>query len=615
MGLKGIWGKVLVVDVSNGSTEIIHLDDDFYFKHLGGRGISNYLLLKLTEKGYDPFSDESPIVISTGPLNLPGYPGGARCIIAGKSPLTGLIYESMAGGAFSWAIRGTGFDGIVIKGKSLDPIALIIDEGSIFVLKVPELKGKGTGYTEDFLKSKLGKSFQIASIGPAGEKGIYFSSIIHNYHRVFGRGGLGAVLGAKGIKAICVRGRKRPDIADSRRFKKIIKRVKEILKNHPYGERLRELGTGSGMEAMNSMGIIPTRYFSLTSFEGIEDISPRGLIRKGIMVDKKGCPSCPIKCIKVVRVPEMGIEEKWGGPEYETLVAFGSLIMNRDPKYISLIHKICNDIGIDTITTGGIVGMVIEAYENGILRKSDIGFEPRWGDPETPLKIIDLIMKGEKIGEVLAKGVKKASEILGIEDPVHVKGLEIPYQEPRGNVGMSISYATSFRGAVHTEGFRDTSHTEENSSPELGITSGMDIRDLKGKPEAVFKAENFRSFINSLVLCFFTVMITGPERNVLETVEAVNAVCGWDLNMEEAMRIGERNYMLGRIFMVREGIDGESDCLPKRFFKPSMDGRYIDERAFFKALKEYYRLRGFDEKGKPTEKKLKELSLDKNPDS
>ncbi len=607
--MKGIWGKVLLIDVGERKVGEFVLDEGFYEKHLGGRGLSNYLMLKLTKPGYHPFSPEAPLIFSTGPLNLPGFPGGARGIVCGKSPLTGILYESTAGGAFPWAIRGSGFDALVLLGVSQDWLVVVVDNGRVSFLDAEDLLGLGTGEVESLLKRRLGPSFQIVSIGGAAERGVLFSSLVHSYNRVFGRGGLGAVMASKRVKALCVRGKDFPKLYRLERYKELCRENKVILEEAPYGRRLKDLGTGSAMESMSKLGLIPTRYFQMTSFDGIGDISPRALRNRGLMVGKKGCPSCPVKCIKVVEVPELGVERIWGGPEYETLVAFGSLVMNRDPKTISFLHKFCNHHGIDTITAGSVVAMLFEAYEMGVVRKGDIGFEPRWGDGDALIEAVRMIVERKGIGEVLANGSRIAAKELGIQDPAEVKGLEVPFQEPRGNVGMSISYATSFRGAVHTEGFRDTVHAEEDSSPELGIVKAMDIREVRGKAGPVLVAENFRSFTNSLILCFFTVMHTGPLRNVKLILEAVEAVTGLSLTVEEALRIGERNYIMGRLFMVREGVLGDEDRLPERFFKPSLDGRFIDKGAFYRELKEYYRLRGYDERGVPKKEKLMDLSL------
>ncbi len=607
--MKGVWGRVLLIDVGKRKVEDFTLDEGFYEKHLGGRGISNYLMLKLTKPGYHPLSPEAPLIFSTGPLNLPGFPGGARGIVCGKSPLTGILYESTAGGALPWAIRGSGYDALVLTGMSQEWVVVVVDGGRVSFLDAKGLVGLGTGEVEGFLKEKLGPSFQVVSVGSAAEKGVFFSSLVHSYNRVFGRGGLGAVMASKRVKALCVRGRSFPGLHNLERYKELCRENKTILKEAPYGKRLRDLGTGSAMESMSKMGLIPTRYFQMTSFDGIGDISPKAFRSRGLMIGKKGCPSCPVKCIKVVEVPELGVESIWGGPEYETLVAFGSLVMNRDPKIISFLHKFCNYHGIDTITAGSVAAMLFEAYEMGVVKKGDVGFELKWGDGKALVELVKMIVGGKGIGKVLAKGSRFASKELGISDPAEVKGLEVPFQEPRGNVGMSISYATSFRGAVHTEGFRDTVHAGENSSPELGIVKAMDIREVKGKAGPVFVAENFRSFTNSLILCFFTVMHTGPIRNVNLILEAVEAVTGLSLTMEEALRVGERNYVMGRLFMIREGVLGGEDRLPERFFKPSLDGRFIDREAFYRELREYYRLRGYDEKGAPRMEKLKELSI------
>ncbi len=605
----GSWKRALFINLLEKSWEVVPIDDKVLENHLGGKGLSNLFLLLLTEPRYNPLSPEAPIVFATGPLNIPGYPGGARCVVSFKSPLTGSIYESYAGGTLPLSIRGAGYDVVVIRGALEKWGVVIVDGDKTVFMDAEELRGKNTGETEEFLKRKLGKDFSIVSIGPAGERMIPFSSAIHNFTRAFGRAGLGAVMGSKKLKAVCIRGKSFPKVKNPEALREIMKKNAKLIAGSDYGKRLKEFGTGSSMEEMNEKGLIPTKYYMMTSFSEIEKVTPRFMRKTGIMVGKNACPFCPAGCIKVVEVPELGVERTWGGPEYETLVSFGPLIMNSDVRKIAFAHKLCNSTGLDTITSGSLVGMVFEAFEAGKLKTSDVGFEARWGDADAAVKLLLSMINGSGIGPVLARGSREAGKLLDLDDPVHVKGLEIPYQEVRGNAGMALSYATSYRGAVHTEGFRDTFHTEENSSPELGIEEALNNFKIEGKAPYVVKGENFRSFVNSLVLCFLVVLISGSTRNIHTTLEAVSHATGLSVDIELAMEIGERNYMLGRIFMLREGIDPKEDKLPERFFRPSIDGRFIDKGKFEKELKAYYKERGFDENGKPLKKKLEKLGL------
>jgi len=378
-------------------------------------------------------------------------------------------------------------------------------------------------------------------------------------------------------------------------------------------------GTSGGPASMSALGLLPTRNFTEGTFPGYEKITSDSFHPK-YLAARKACSACTVACIKQLSVPYAPggpVVPAYGGPEYETLSAFGSLCENDAVEVIAAANQLCNSHGLDTISAGASVAFALECYEKGILTRSDVGLDLSWGDPASILGLLKRILAREGIGDMLAEGVRRAAAAIGRgaeQCALEVKGLEVPMHEPRGKQGLGISYAVAPRGATHMDGFHDTMVVRENSCPELGILEPFDRFTLLGKPPVVKRFEDWRAAINSLILCVFTTRETGPARSYGSIVEMTAAATGWDLSLEELLEIGDRNHTLTRCYAVREGIGDRDDRLPEKFSRPMTQGpsagRAISPEELRRALEEYYRVRGWDERGAPRWEALRELGLE-----
>jgi len=604
----GLFGFLLDVDLTKKSLDEYKIPGPYARKYLGGKGIASRILLD-EFKGGDALSHENVLIYMTGPLADMNVPGSGRHVVVTKSPLTGFYGEAYSGGFFGAELKMTGYDGMILRGRADEPVYLSILDGHAELHSAKDLWGKTTGDTEDRLKAKHGK-VKVSSIGPAGENLVLFAAIINDKNRANGRCGVGAVMGSKNLKAIAVRGNKKSRPEDEKKFSEARKEFAKSLTEPEAMRTFAKYGTSDGIESLNEKGILPTKNFKRGDFEGWMNITGEKL-HDTILADRDTCTACPVKCKRVVSGEFEGqkIEPGYGGPEYETVAAFGSLLLMDDLSFVSLANMKCNAYGLDTISTGNTIAFAIEAAEKGLLGDPSL----RWRAPSV-LNLIDDIANKEGTGKLLAEGVKRLSErIGGKEFAMHVKGLEMPMHEPRGKKALGISYATSPRGASHLEGLHDTM-IEKRTSPELGITEPMNRLDIEGKAFAAKQFEDARAFTNSLILCVFTVTLTGRHYNLNLVRDILNAATGSDIDAEEMLRIGERIYNLGRVFAVEQGLSRIDDDLPPRFKNEALQYgdrmEKISEEDLSKMIKEYYELRGWDENGRPTKERLEELGIE-----
>lgn len=608
---------ILLIDLNSGKISAEPLKPEISEKFLGGRGLAAHFLLEMTERGVDPLGPQNALLFMTGPLAGTIVPGSARFLVASKSPLTGVYGEALAGGYFAHQIKYAGYDGVIILGKSSKPVYIKINNEKVEICEASEIWGLTVLETETLIKKKIGEKYHIACIGPAGEKGILYASIMSDLTHAAGRTGLGAVMGSKNLKAIAVSGSRRVAVADDARLRSAVKDFRQKFMQDPHSLDLKRYGTGSRLDVYNELGILPTKNFKEGVFEFAAEISAVAISEK-ILLKKKSCPYCPIGCGKVVEVKEGpfgGVIPEYGGPHFETITSFGSLCFNRSMESIAMANQICNAYGLDTISMGNVVAFALECFEQGKIKQGDVGFPLRWGDPEAILRLIWLVLEKRGIGALLCNGVKKAAAELGAEElAVHVKGLEVAMHEPRGKKGLGICYATSPRGAVHTEGWQDTAFMSPNRAPLLGITDAYDRFSLLDKPKPVKIMEDFRSLINSLILCSSTARPSGQEHNLEEMVSIITAVTGMEFTLTKLLMIGERNYNAARLFSVREGISRKDDVLPHRFREPLLRGnsagKFFDTMEFDNTLSLYYQERGWTRNGIPSTPKLTELGLD-----
>jgi len=603
--MYGIFGRYLDVDLSVGAIQEYEIPTRWQELHLGGRGIAARVLLKELSGKEDPLSPENILIFATGPLQGTELLGAGRHLVMGISPKTGSVCGSYTGGYLGHELGRSGYDGILLRGTAAEPVYLTLIDGVAQIHPATDLWGKGTGKTETALKERHPGGC-VASIGIAGEKLVQMACIIHDRSRAAGRPGLGAVMGSKRLKAILVQGNEEKPLYDRERFKKERAQYAKLVLDDGM-KHFSKYGTAAGVTWLSEMGILPTRNFQEGVFDHAESIGGDKL-HDTILVGREGCTGCPIRCKRVVKTSfaKREVLPEFGGPEYETIAAFGSLCLNDNLDAICLANQLCNDYGIDTISAGVAIAFLMEASEKGLIDE-----EIPWGDGEAIVSLIDQIAQREGIGDRIACGLEAFADELGSDFHMTIKGMEIPMHEPRGKQGLGISYATSPRGATHLEGMHDTMLTAPTS--ELGVDHAYDRFTLTDKPGVTKTYEDLRSFENSLILCVFTVRETGEHYTLPQIRSLLEAATGIGLSPVKMLEIGERNYALLRLHAARAGYTMDGDGLPIRFSQPLSSGASADHpiraEAMRTAIEVYYQERGYDQLG-PTDKTLRRLDLE-----
>lgn len=605
--MQGAFGRYLDVDLTTGTLKDREIPEEWYSLHLGGRGLAARLMLDTVRPGTGAYSPDNALVFATGPFQGTGLAGAGRHVVMGVSPKTGSIADSYVGGFLGHELGRSGWDGIVIRGEAPEPMYLAMHDGRAELRSAEDLWGRSTGETDAELKRRH-PGVRVACIGPAGEKRVQMACIIHDVNRSAGRPGLGAVMGAKRLKAIAVAGHTEKPLADVETFRALRSGFAGDLRSNKGLKRLGELGTAGGVLSLSEQGILPTRNFREGVFEHAEAISGERMAET-ILVERETCTGCPVRCKRVVKTAFSGREvmPTYGGPEYETVAALGSLCGCQDLDAIALGNQLCNAYGLDTISAGVAVATLMEASEVGL-----VDAHVPWGDGETVVTWIERIAHREGLGDAIAEGLESWARSVGADFVMTIKGVEIPMHEPRGKVGLGISYATTPRGANHMEGTHDTLLASPDATPELGVTEPVDRFAVEGKADITLLYENLRSFTNSLVMCVFTTSMSGSHYNYPTIRQLVGAATGQQITVDDMLAIGARNYALLRLFASRCGRTAADDGLPQRFHEAlpagASSGRPIDRAAFAQELERYRALRGWEGDG-PTAHKLRELGL------
>ena len=626
--IKGYAGRILEVDLKNQTFELKPLDTGIARLYIGGKGYGARLLYDQTEAGIDALGPDNLLIFATGPLNGSVAPQTNRFAVVCKSPLTGGIGNATCGGSFALGMKKAGIDILVIKNQSDDPVRLEIDgdKDEVKFIDASDLWGKGTYETQQI----LGHKKYNAVIGPAGENLVLFAGIV-SQERIAGRTGTGAVMGSKGLKAITVQGSRKLEMEDPEAFKAYTKEVREIFKAHPMlGEKLKACGTGNIVNTANARNIIPTRNFARGHFEKAKTISGEYMADHILVGVKTSCIHCPVTCGRDVEVEKVG---KVKGPEYETLALMGSNLEIGDIKKVAEWNYLADDMGMDTISLGSVLGFTMELAERGML-KADLSF----GDPAGVSEMIKDIAHRSGLGNDLANGVKKMSEKYGGHDfAIHVKGLEISAYDPRGSYAQGVEYATTNRGGDHAQGAR---MYMESTGP---LT--INPHSLKLKVELPVMQQNLLCAINSMVLCMFSTygMIprqihelspnsvvyklavlafenSGPAlrlflkkrpktKPMLWFEKWLTFITGETFSTGHLQEIGARIFNLERMYNLREGLTGKDDTLPPRILhEPTFKGM-TSGHPLHKLLPRYYALRGWDRNGVPTRETLAELQV------
>jgi len=633
--LYGYAGKILRANLTNRSHSTDKLSDDEAKKFIGGKGIAIRILFNELRPKIDPLGPENKLVFAVGPFAATGIPLNSRWVVAGKSPETGIWADSYCGGTFAVQLRKAGYDALVVEGTSKDPVYVNIFDNDVEVRdashgpNASHLWGKMTLETELDIARDLGITNRrednpaVVNIGPAGENLVKFAAVMHTAHRAAGRAGLGAVMGSKKLKAIAVRGTKNVSTANPAKVREVMKEISTETLTNPNLVNFTKHGQVGFVGALNQLGMLPTKNFQQGTYEKYEAISGETMTQT-ILKSRNTCSQCAVNCKREVEVldgPYAPVKPEYGGPEYENDAALGSLLLIDDLKAISRENQLCNEYGLDTISTGVVIAWIMECVDRGIFSKEDTdGINATWGNAESALRFIEKIATREGVGDVLAEGVKVAAKRFGRGSEryaVEVKGLEIPMHEPRAKKGLGLSYATSPRGGCHMQAFHDPEFEAPNLAPEIGITLGLDRHDTsRNKVDIIRRSQDWVAITNSLLLC------TSPGWSGLNytrptfLTNAYDAVTGWDLTVDDMMRAGERINNLCRCFNVREGFTRKDDTLPARFTEDPLPdgpskGQRVTKEELQSMLDNYYDLRGWDiTTGIPTSARLKELGLE-----
>jgi aldehyde:ferredoxin oxidoreductase len=619
----GFNGRWLRVDLTSGNIRVEEVSEVVYREYLGGRGLAAYILFRELKPRIDPLSPENKLVFTTSVITGVPVPGVNRVLVASKSPLTNTYCESEAGGFFAPELKYAGFDVIVFEGRAEKPVYLWVKDGRAELRDATHLWGRLTKDTVEGIRKELDEPLaRVACIGPAGEKLVRFANIMFDHRYAAGRGGLGAVMGSKNLKAVVVRASRREvKFYDEKRIVELTRWFNENWRKQPGAVSRSTYGTPEIVTPLNNDGTLPTLNFRGGSFDKADALSGETL-NKTILVGKTGCFACPLRCkpdVKAGRPYET--DPAYGGPEYETIASFGSLCGVGDLNIISYANQICNSYGVDTISAGVVIAFTMELFEKGVLTKEDTGgLEVRFGDGETLIKLLKMVVDREGFGNLLAEGVKRAAEVIGRgaeRYAMHVKGREIPLHEPRGKVGVGLHYALSPIGADHLQGPHDPSFERfAEHLVALGVTRPVHRLDLSPeKVKIVYYGMLWWGLEDCLQVCKF--VFTPHSAGVFtpnHLVEIVNAATGWQVSLWTLMKVSERAFNLVRAFNVREGFRAKDDTLPDRFFEGLefgvRKGQKIDRGLFEKAIKLFYEVAGWDEEGRPKTSKLYELGLD-----
>ena len=606
-------GKLLRVNLDDGSYHIEPIREEDVRRYLLGSGLAARIFYAEMDPDRAPLDPDSPLLAFNGLLTGTFAPTASRSTWCGRSPLTGIWDESNMGGHWGAELRFAGFDGLIVTGRAAKPVYLWLHDGRVEVRPAEHLWGLDHFATFAQLRRETDPQAQIACIGPAGENLIPLAGVLQGgqeHARTAGRGGMGALLGSKNLKAIAVRGHEKPTYPDIHTFRAFVRRINRFIQENAVG--LSQLGTAGGVPATEVVGDLPLKNWTLGNWKEGAAATSGQRIAETILTGHTRCFACPIGCgleIEINDGPYAGV--RGHGPEYETLAGFGGNCLCDDLNAIAFMNDLCNRYGLDTISTSSAIAFAMEAYEKGLISQQETGgLELTWGNAEAMIAAIHAIARREGIGELLADGVRAAARRLGPEAEafaVHVKGMEVPYHDPRAFVSMAAGYATASRGACHLE---TGSYWVSYGTRYAGwYDAEFDDHDSRGKGALAADFQNFMAVFNPLGLCkFIAKSHVGPH----ELADLVNAALGWEWTAADVLRTGERFFNLKRLINLRLGITAADDTLPRRLLtEPRPSGGAAGVLPDLEPmLAEYYQARGWTTDGVPTPERLAALGLE-----
>ena len=615
--LYGYAGKVLRIDLTEKKTHVNKLDRDLALHFLGGRGFNSKRLYDEVAPSTEPLGPENKLMFATSPLVGTMFPTACRINISAKSPHTGILGDTNAGGHFAPELKFAGYDQVILEGRSREPVYVFIDDSDVEFRDASQLLGKDVYEADELIKADLDdRRVQTAIAGPAAENGVRYSGIFINLMRAAARTGMGAVMASKGVKALVVRGTGSIEVADPREFERIVKEIETEIYNHEQYWPRRRMGTTRILMMANEAGFLPTRHYTSGVFEHAEEVSGERLAEE-YNVKVRGCFACTIPCSRFYVVKEGKFAGLYGeGPEYEALGSFSSRVGNRDLNVALKANDMCNRLGLDALTTAECISWAMELYEKGLLDKGEMdGLELSWGNGEAILTLIEKIARREGFGDILADGSKAAAEKLGrgMDLTMQVKGLDLIMADPRGLKGFGLGYAVASRGGDHlrSEPFVELSDDPKRGEEMFGVPEATLRLAYKGKGKLVSYFEDWCAVIDALEPCK-NIMQNMEILTFKRAAEVIEAVTGLRISASEVRLAGERIVNIERAFNIREGVRRSDDTLPKRFREETLPegaskGTVFEQEPM---LDEYYAERGWDqETGIPTRQTLERLGL------
>ena len=608
MPLAG-YSKIAEIDLTSRKVTTKEIDETLSYEYLGGRGWAASTIFDRVSVKTKPLDPKNLLVVAAGPLTVPNVPGGSKTTFASISPQTGIYGDSNVGGFFGHRLRRAGFDALIIGGASRKPVYLSIVDGEIAVNDTSDLWGKNSNEVDRILREKHGEDSSVASVGVAGENLVTFACVNVDWdrpktrHGQAGRTGIGAVMGAKKLKAIVAKGSKDVPIAHPDRLAEVYKKSLKIITQNPTYKTWMRQGTMSVIEWANEVESLPTLNFQKTQFEKAKEIG--GDAMEKTKIKSRPCSNCPVPCEHVSRVSDEAGRPIEIGVEYETAALLGANLGLQNISDVVRANYLADELGLDTISAGSVIAFVLEAHQRGLVTKRQLGLEPKFGDLSTVLKLLTMIAHRKGFGDFMASGTRRLAEIIGkgsIEFAMQVKGLEISGYDHRAAPAMALSYATTDIGAHHNRSW--------------AIAYDLEVgRDGYGdnKVDRVIYLQHLRPLLDMLGVCRFHWVELGMDPNLY--AEAYSAVTGKQYTLEELLKKSERVWNLTRAMAVlRKGISAKDDMLPERdFIDPVPSGKTagtkLDRKKFTDMLQAYYQKRGWDKEGRPTREKLNELGL------
>ncbi|MFH2129962.1 MAG: aldehyde ferredoxin oxidoreductase family protein [bacterium] len=611
--MTGNLTRFVEVNMTSRKISDFAVSPDYIRDYIGGASLAARLFLDIADPALDPLSEANPLFIMAGPMAGTSFPGSSRFVMCAKSPLTGIWGESASGGSLGADLKKAGIDGLIVTGSADSPVYLFIDDGKIEILSAADLWGMETYPVIDMLRERHAgtKKVSVAAIGPAGENLVKYASVCNDKAHHLGRTGMGAVMGSRNLKAIVVRGTGKVPLADEKQYKGVRHNTLATSRDSMVSMSFNQVGTAAAMEMGLMTGDVPIKNWSVGLDDDIGEAIGGSTIAETIVKKRKACFACPIACKPEVVVDHQKYQVNQGpGPEYETCGTFGSMLMNLNLAGLSKANERCNQLGLDTISCGATIAFIMEAVEKGILTKDDLdGLNMTWGNIDDTLKMVEKIAYRKGFGDRAAEGSRSLAANLpeaASEFLVTVKGLELPMHDPRGYHGMGLAYMMSTRGACHLQHSCQAVEQGLVAWDEAGLKEDYEGPSSAGKAEMVFITENIGQLANTLCTCHFVHWAIGMDN----LIDGFNAVTGQKYDLTAFMEAGARAWVLKRSIGNLMGVTSADDTLPVRVMTPLAEGGSegtIPDVALMK--KEYYALRGLDEKGFPKPAILDSLKL------